>query len=256
MNANKASLQIILAVFGLGILSACGGQAPAAGTQLDVASSQESAENPGGTGLRTATPASIEPASAGDTDPDRWARAASFRGTFSFTLERDLEEADALMGGSQTVRSTRSATGTITLQRTDEDTFHGEGTVTWSVDDAIEVRDENGEFIRTATASGEGETDLDPEQTVLWLDPEMGTYGLAIFPSGLYDEMEVHATETIVGLAPTDEQGPLGYLGLMDTAGIAGWVEELPLPATGLDLGGILELPDGSTLIWTLEPGS
>ena len=247
---------VLLSFAGIGLLAACGRDAPAAGSGPGAATiTQEPADGSGQTGLRTPTPAFDEGAASGDSDPNRWAEAASFQGTFTFTLLLDLEQ-DSLSGGSQTVRSSRSATGSLTLKRLDEETFSGEGTMTWSVDDFIEVRSENGEVIRTAAAQGAGETTLDPDETLLWVDLESGTYGLAIYPQGLYDAMEVQGSESIVGLEPTDELGPLGYLGLMDSAGIAGWIEEMPFPASGLDLGGRIELPDGSEMTWMLQPGS
>ncbi len=240
----------------IGLITACGGGAPTADSGLDEGLSvQESTDEPGKTGLRTPTPAPGQAAASGDTDPIRWTQVTSFQGAFTFTLERDIKE-DTLGGGSQMVRSSRSATGTITLQRIDEDNFSGEGTMTWSVDDLIEVRGDNDEVVRTATAQGEGETTLNPGETLLWLDLEFGTYGLAISPEGLYDMMEVHGTENFIGMEPTVELGPLGYLGLMDTAGIAGWFDDLSLPAAGLVLGGNLELPDGSMMTWVLQPGS
>ncbi len=250
----KRQFLILISAFGIGLLAACSGVTPTAGPGENDSSSSQEQEGTAATGLRTATPASTEEATTADTDPQRWQEVSSFQGTFTLTLERDLEEADLAMSWSQIVRSSRSATGTILLQRFDEDTWSGEGTVTWFVDDFIDVRDENGELIRTATAKGDGETLLDPGKTLLWMDLEAGVYGLAIYPAGLYEDMEVSGSEAIVGMETTDEKGPLGYLGLMDTAGIAGWFENLPLPNADLVLGGILDLPDGSVMTWFLEP--
>jgi hypothetical protein len=245
---------ILITVIGLGILSACGGALPSGGEADNAVASKEEMNSPS-VGLRTPTPVSDQTAPQGDTDPGRWAKVDGLQGTFTFTLARDLEEA-LIPDGSQVVRSSRSATGNIILQRIDDETFSGEGTMIWSVDDFIEARAESGEVIRTATASGSGETTLDPDETLLWMDSLTGTYGLAIYPAGLYDTMEVYGTEIISGISVKDEPGPIGILGLMDTAGIAGWFEGHPLPEAGLNLGGILELPDGSTMTWTLEPNS
>jgi hypothetical protein len=254
MRGKKTSfVPLFIVTIGLGLLSACSNGAPERQNDTDKTTSQGGEASRSGTGLRTSTPAPEEVADAGDTDPGRWVNVTSFRGTFTFTLERDIEETDPVMGWLQTIRSSRSATGTIGLHRLDEDTWSGEGTMVWLVDDFIEVRDENGELIRSATAVGDGETTLDLEETLLWIDLELGTYGLAIYPSGLYDTMEVDGTEIIVGAETKDEKGPLGYLGLMDTAGIAGWFEDLSLPEAGLTLGGNLVLPDESVMTWVLE---
>lgn len=255
IHTRKLALLIILG--GATLLAACSGGAPARAPGADrTENAQEHAGGNGSIGLRTATPAQVAAVAEGDTDPRRWHEITSFRGTFSFSLERDVAETNATMGGLQTVRSSRSTSGTILLQRIDDESWSGEGTMSWSVDDFIEVRDENGELVRSATAQGMGETSLNPEETLLWIDLELGTYGLAIFPAGLYEEMEVQWTEYIAGLDKSEETGPLGYLGLMDSAGIAGWFEDLPLPEAGLLLAGTLELPDGSLMTWTLEPES
>jgi hypothetical protein len=253
ISIKKRQFLILILILGIGLLTACGEGASALGPEENSTANPQKQEVAAASGLRTATPASNQSAAAADTDPRRWQEVNSFQGNFTFTLEFDLEEVDLATGGLQTVRSIRSGKGMIILQRVDEDTWKGEGTMTWFVDDFFEVSGENGVLIRQATAKGQGETLLNTEETLLWLDLDLGTYGLAIFPAGLYDDMEVSWTEAFVGLETTEEIGPLGYLGLMDTAGIAGWFEDFPLPESGGVLAGILELSDGSVMTWSLQ---
>ncbi len=250
----KRQFLCFLLIFIISFLTACKGvslaSAPAENRALNP---QDQEEGSAATGLRTATPASVEAATTADTDPQRWQEVNSFQGTFTFTLELVLEETDLAVDGQETVRSSRSASGTILLERFDDDTWRGEGNMTWSVDDFIDLRDENGDLIRQATAAGQGKTSLNTEETILWMDLALGTYGLAIFPAGLYDDMEVSWTENFVGMETTEDTGALGYLGLMDTAGIAGWFEDFPLPENGGVLGGVQELSDGSVMTWSLQ---
>jgi hypothetical protein len=245
-------LLLMIVVFAL---TACGKNVPGGSEQnldQDTGAELEAAEG-SPVGLKTPTPPTESTSGGDSTDIERWLVVTGWEGTFTLSFQQEVVEPDPVLNWPQSVRSSRSASGTVRFDIMDEGIWSGAGMMTWSVDDFLEVQDEEGVSIRSASAQGKGETSLDGEETLLWIDLEDGSYGLAIFPAGLYETMEVQGSEAFEGMEAESVTGPLGQYGLMDTAGISAWFEGRALPESGLVLEGSTELQDGTVFTWDLK---